>query len=199
MPGLTFLRFGADLVEHVDIVRALERLDQHEHLAAGFAKDVLELVLAVSGVYVDEDRADLGRCVLRGDPFIVVRRPNGDTVALLDPELEERLRGPIHNLVELAVGEPNILMDADDRFRVGIEIGNPIEALADRQPEKRRVRAAAVIASAGLPQGRRLGCNVHNVHRVHCCLCAHRFVIPFLADQMHPFTHSAESFARIRG
>jgi hypothetical protein len=81
--------------------------------AARLAQDVLQLVHAVGGVHVDEDRPDLRRGVLGDHPLVVVGGPDGDALAALDAEHQQGLGGAVHHFVELPVGEAEVLVHAD--------------------------------------------------------------------------------------
>ena len=81
----------AHVLDHVDVVRRLERRGGEQHPAARLGERVLQLVGAVGRVDVDEDHADLGRGVLQQRPLGVVRAPQPDPVARLEPEREEAL------------------------------------------------------------------------------------------------------------
>ena len=74
---------AAHLVDHRAVVARLERARRDEQLDAGLAQRVLDLVRAVRGVDVHEDRAGLRRRELDDHPLHAVRRPDPDAVALL--------------------------------------------------------------------------------------------------------------------
>ena len=77
---------GLDLVDHLHVVRRLERRRGEQHPAARLVEHVRQLVRAVRRVDVDEDHADVGRGVLQQRPLGVVRAPQPDPVAGLQPE-----------------------------------------------------------------------------------------------------------------
>ena len=92
----------AHLVDHGRVVARLERAGAEQQPHARLAQHVLELVRAVGGVDVDEDRADLGRRVLHEHPLGAVGRPDADAVARADPEMQQPGRRGVDRRVELA-------------------------------------------------------------------------------------------------
>ena len=110
---------AADLVDHRDVVRGLERLRADEQPAAGLLERVGELGRPVGGVDVHEDDARLRGRELRQRPLGAVRRPDADAVADLEPRGHERASEPVGRRVELRVGHAGSLVARDERRMVG--------------------------------------------------------------------------------
>ena len=107
---------GLDLVEHLHVVRRLERRSGEHHAAARLLEHVRQLVRAVRRVDVDEDHPDVGRGVLKQRPLGVVGAPQADPVAGLQPEPHQPGAEPLDPLRELVVGPPQSLVPRDQRL-----------------------------------------------------------------------------------
>ena len=80
---------GTHAVEDGGVVGGPEALRVQQETQPRLIDGVLELVRLVGRVDVDEDGADAGGRVLRDDPFVAVRRPDADPVALGDAACEQ--------------------------------------------------------------------------------------------------------------
>ncbi len=100
----------ADLLDHRCVVGRLERGRGDEHPAARLVERVLELGGAVGRVDVDEDHAGLGRRVLDEHPLAAVGTPDAQPVAGRQARGEQRPRGAVDLLVELRVGQAEVLV-----------------------------------------------------------------------------------------
>ena len=109
-----------DLLDHVDVVRRLERRSGEQHAAARLVEGEGQLVRAVRRVDVDQDHADLRRGVLHQRPLGVVRAPQADAVARLQPEPDQAAGEPGDPLGELRVGPPHALVAGDEGFAVAV-------------------------------------------------------------------------------
>ena len=89
---------------HVVAVPVRRRRDQHPH--AVLLDHELQLVAAVGGVDVDQDRPDLRRGVLQDGPFGAVGAPDADPLPLRDAQGEERTREAVDVVVQFGVAPP---------------------------------------------------------------------------------------------
>jgi hypothetical protein len=140
---------AADLVDHGGVVAGLERTGAEQQPHARLAQRVLELVRAIGGVDVDEDRADLGRRVLDDDPLRAVGRPDAHAVAHADPEAQQPGRRGVDRRLELRVGQAHVLVAADERGAVGEAGRRAREVDADGVAQQGRVGRAVAVGRGG--------------------------------------------------
>ncbi len=129
----------ADLLDHRDVVRRLERARGDQRPAAGLGERVAQLGRPVRRVDVDEHRADPRGGELRQHPLGAVRRPDPDPVARLDAEREQRAGEPVGLRVELGVAEADALVARDERLAAAVLGRHAPERGADRLLEQRRL------------------------------------------------------------
>ena len=108
-------QFGRELAQHADIVRGLETLGQDQRLAADLVERVFKLGDAIGRIDVDQDEPGLGGGELGEHPFAVVRRPDADAVARLQPERQQPGGEPVDRLLQLAVAHAHVLVAHDQR------------------------------------------------------------------------------------
>ena len=97
-------RFGADRVEHANVVGRLEPLDEEQRAGLGVAQRVLKLMGTIGRIDVHEHRADDGGAELHKDPLGVVRCPDGYAVATRYAQRDERFRDTTAFVSQLRVG-----------------------------------------------------------------------------------------------
>src|SRR5207244_1722023 len=117
-----------DLVEHRHVIGAAKAPRRDHDRDAGLLERVLELPPAVRRIDVDQDRARLGRRVLRDQPLGAVRAPEADAIAALDVERDQSARDALDFDPELAVREALLLMTGDERVAGGMRGADAIEA-----------------------------------------------------------------------
>src|SRR5262249_40956723 len=121
---------------------------EYERRAARLPERVLQLVRAIGGGDVDQDRADLGRCGLREDPFGMGWRPDADAVAFDQAPRHQSAREGIARLPKLPVGVAQSLMAGDQRLLLRNLLHDLIEEFADRSAEERNVAGPMNIGKA---------------------------------------------------
>ena len=130
---------GRDLLDHVHVVRRLERRGGEQHPAARLVERVGQLVGPVGRVDVDEDDADLRRGVLQQRPLGVVRAPQPDPVTRLEPEADQAPGAAAHPLAELGVGPAHTLMAGHEGLDVAVGGDGAGQVGADGLVEQRDV------------------------------------------------------------
>ena len=116
----------AHLVHHRAVVAGLELGRGDEQPQAGLVQRVGELVGAVGGVDVDQDRPDL-RGGVRDRPLGAVRGPDAHPVALRDAGAEQAAGERVHVAVELGVGPAAAGGDLHQRLATGVLARDPRE------------------------------------------------------------------------
>jgi hypothetical protein len=129
----------ADLLDHPRIVARLERRSRDEDLDRRLVEDVLQLVGPIGRVDVDEDRADLGRCVLHERPLGAVGRPDPDPVALDDPTAGEPAGQRVDVGGERGIRPALARCAVDQRLVFGEAGGRGVEVGRDRLVQEREV------------------------------------------------------------
>ena len=136
------------------------RGDQHAH--AVLLDHELELVAAVGGVDVDQDRPDLRGGVLQDGPLGAVGAPDADPLALRDAQGEERTRQAVDVVVQLGVAPPpGLFAGHRGRLDQGIVVReprrDPFEVRANGFLEQRDVSVPGCVSKHGvtLPTVRR--------------------------------------------
>jgi hypothetical protein len=132
--ALRLARIVADLerrLEDLERVRhhgAEHRLDQPD-LRLAVVDDVADLVRAPEEVDRDRDGADLRAGEIRLDELRAVAGDEQDRIAALHAAVEQRVREPVRQRVQVVVGEPPVAVD--DRFGVALAPGRAREDVAD--------------------------------------------------------------------
>ena len=145
-------QLAADLLDHRDVVGALERGRRDQRPAAGLADRVGQLGGAVGGVEVDEHDPRLGGRVLDQDPLGAVRAPDaraGRPAA--SPEREQPAGEAVDRRAELGVGVAQALVAGDQRLAVRVALDRLVEVRADRLAQQRRRRGAVDVGGAAFP------------------------------------------------
>src|SRR5262249_31426475 len=125
------------LAQHCNVIDVSETRSGDENRYARLPERVLELAKAVRRIDVHEDRADLGRAVLRNHPLCWTRTPDTAAIAPFDAEREESARDPFDFFSESPEREAALLMAGDERLARAVCCRDSIEALADRFAEQR--------------------------------------------------------------
>ncbi len=136
---LEFRAVGGDLLDHRDVVGALEVRRCHEQLAAGLVEDVLEFGGPVGGVDVDEHDTGLGRGELHQHPLGTIGRPDAHTITGGQSRGDQAASELVDPLVELGVGPADVLVADDERLAVPMSGDGALEVRADRLTDQRRV------------------------------------------------------------
>ena len=89
------LQLWAEAHHHLRVVGRAEAGGEDERRAARLIQRVLQLMQAVRGVDVDQNRANLGRGELGDRPFSAVGRPDADAVALLHAKRHQSTRAAV--------------------------------------------------------------------------------------------------------
>ncbi len=132
-----------DLAHHGHVVRPPEGARHHQGRHAGLLERVLELVEAVGGVHVHQDRAHPRGRVLHDHPLLPVRRPDADPVALLHAAHHQAARHARGLLPELPPGGAVALLHRHERLAVGEPLRRAPQVLPDGLAEERPGRGAA--------------------------------------------------------
>ena len=149
--GVQFARmgrrqFGRQRVDHADIVAGLEARRGDQRLAADLVQRVFDLGQAVGGVDVDQDQPGLGGGVLGDDPLGVVRRPDADAIAGLQPKGDKAGGEGIDVRRQFRPCPVDALL-ADDQAGTVAEAGDgAVEMDPDRVADHRLVRGAVHVA-----------------------------------------------------
>ena len=93
----------------------------------------------VGRVDVHENRANLGRRVLRHNPLGVIGRPDAKSFACVDPQCHQSAGEAIDLGLELAIGVAQILVAADQCFAVLLTLRDAVEHIANRGADQRDV------------------------------------------------------------
>ena len=141
------VQLGSDRAQHADVVGALERGGGDEGLAPDAGERVLHLVPPVGGVDVDEHDPRPRRRELGHDPLRVVRRPDAEPVALLEPEGHEAGGERVGPGPQLPVRPADALVAHDEGLPIGRLLGDPVERLPDRLAEERLYGGAVGVAA----------------------------------------------------
>ena len=128
---------GATASEHVQIVGLAEPRGQDQGRDPGLAQGIGQLGGPVGRVDVDQDGPDLGRGVLQDHPLGVVRRPDPDPLATLDPQPQQTPGHHLHRPMELGIGQAHPLMHAHQGIVIGDPGHRPVQVLPDRLPQQR--------------------------------------------------------------
>jgi hypothetical protein len=131
-----------DLVDHRPVVGRLERLGRDEHADAGLLHHVLQLVRAVGGVDVHQDRADARGGVLHEHPLRDVRRPDADPLPLRDAERQQAPGEAVDLGVEPVVRPALAARDVDERLPVPDAGRGAAQVGPDRLAEQRLGRGS---------------------------------------------------------
>ena len=120
---------AADLIQHVfDFAHTVCRIDRHQ------------------------DNADPRGGELREQPFVAVRRPNTDPVALLEAELQKAVCQRVDLPLELGPGPTHVLFREDGRLAVGEFSSRVLEDVGDRAPPEFGAGRAHDMGDAALRQ-----------------------------------------------
>ena len=133
---------GGHLLDHPAVVAGLERRGGAQQSHARLADRVGQLVRAIRGVDVDEDRPDPRRGELDDRPLGAARRPHADAVAGLDPDRQQAAGDRIDVAVELGPGPSASGGELDQRFALGMGSDGARQVGPDRLLEQRRRRLA---------------------------------------------------------
>ncbi len=96
LPGRRTGQFRGQLIEHGEVVAALERTGTDEGPTAHVVDGKGQLVAAVGGIDADHDGPDAGRGKLHQAPLDVVRRPDAHPIPRPDPERQQAQRQPVY-------------------------------------------------------------------------------------------------------
>ena len=134
---------AAHLLDHAAVVAGLERLRRDERRDAGLAEDVLQLVGAVAGVDVDEDRADLGGGELHQGPLRAVGRPDADPVTGPHPDGQQSASEPVDVSLQRGIRPSPALGHVDEGLAVAEASHRLVEVVADRLLDEGRLGLTA--------------------------------------------------------
>ena len=149
-PGRQARQLRRQFVEHGDVVAALQRRGGDQRLAADLVQRIFQLGQAVGRVDVDEDEPGFRRRELGDHPLRIVRRPDADAVAGLQPERQQPGREGVDPLLQLAIGPAQILLPYDQCIAIGPALCGRVEVFAQCLADQRLLAAAMHIAAAQL-------------------------------------------------
>ena len=140
-------------VQHLHVVRGLERGRGDDRRAADFGQREFELAQTIGGIDGDENESCFGGGKLRQRPFRPVQRPHPDPRAALEAEREKARRQRIDAFGKLFPGPAHVMARRNQRLAIAPPRGGLIEAAPDGVAEQRRVGGAADVAVGGVGQG----------------------------------------------
>ena len=171
-------QFGRELAQHADIVRGLEALGQDQRFAADLVERVFKLGDAIGRIDVDQDEPGLGGGELGEHPLAVVRRPDADAIARLQPERQQPGGELVDGLLQLAVAHAHLLVAHDQRRPVRPSAARGIEELPDGFAEKRLFARAEDVTLRQRRHGCFLPLNFFGIIPVMPALVAGIHVLP---------------------
>ena len=135
----------AHFVEHRCVVGTPERRRREDRAHRRLVEHVLQLVGAICGIDVHQNRADLSGGVLDHHPLGTIRRPDPDPVAGLGAAFDQRGGDPAGRFEELGIGPAAAGRALDQRLPVRKRRGRSGQVVADRLVEKRRTVRSGVV------------------------------------------------------
>ena len=145
-----FGKLGQQRVQHLHVVRGLERGRGHDRGAADLCQGEFEFAEAIGRVDGDEDDAGLGGGKLRQRPFRPVERPDADPRAAFQPEREKAGRQRIDAFGEFLPGPADIVARRNQRLAVAPAPHRVIEALPDGVAQQRRIGGAGNVTGGSI-------------------------------------------------
>ena len=147
--------FGERLPGHAGVVAVAVRRRRDQHPHAVLLDHEFQLVAAVRGIDVDQDRPDLGRRVLQDGPLGAVRAPDADPVTLGHAQGEQRACHAVDVVVQLGVAPapglfPRHRRGLDQGVLVGEPGHDPFEIVADGFLEQRDVSVPGCVCKHGV-------------------------------------------------
>ena len=131
LAGLRVCPLGCQFAQHAEVVTGLEAGHGDQRFAVDLVQRVLDFCRAVRRVDVDQNQADFGRGQLHQHPFGIVVRPDADALARLQAQAEQRAGEAVGLNLQFAVAVAAALMNADQRFVVGLAGRDGIEKRTD--------------------------------------------------------------------
>ena len=147
-----FGELGQQRVQHLHVVRGLERGRGHDRGAADLGQREFEFAEAIGRIDGDEDDAGFRGGKLRQRPFRPVERPDADPRAALQPQREKAGRQRIDALGEFLPGPADIMARRNQRLAVAPAPHREIEALPDGVAQQRRIGGAANVTGCWFGQ-----------------------------------------------
>src|SRR5690242_1493176 len=141
-------QLGRKRLHHLDVAGGAEVWGEHQRVAARLVQGVFQLVEAVARIDVDQYRADLGRGILRNRPLGVGRRPDANTITLLDAKRHETSCEATHLILKLTPGIAQALVARDERVTVREPRDGAIKRVTDSHAKQWRLACATDIAPA---------------------------------------------------
>ena len=138
----THCELGGQFAQHPDVVTGFELRRGDQGDAAGLVQGVFELGQPIGRVDVDENEAGLCGGELGDHPFGVVRRPDADAVAALEPQRQQPCSKGVDPFFQLPVCPADLLMADNQCIALAKALDDPIEMHADRIADKRRATRA---------------------------------------------------------
>src|SRR5580704_7279958 len=126
----------ADAMKHRAVVRLTETSSHQQEAHTGLVKRVLELGRLIRGVDRDQDRPNPRGRELNNNPFVAIRRPDADAVALTDAVGDQCPRGEVDLVPQLAVGGSLALVANNQRLPIPEAVPRTAEILAERLVEE---------------------------------------------------------------
>ena len=124
-PGSELGKLRHQRVDHLHVVRGLERGRGDDRGAADLVQREFELGQAIGGIDGDEDQPGLGGGELRQRPFRAVQRPDADPFAALQAEREEARGQRVDALGEFGPGPAHIVAWRDQRLAIAPALRRP--------------------------------------------------------------------------
>ncbi|SKV70685.1 Uncharacterised protein [Mycobacteroides abscessus subsp. abscessus] len=106
---------------------------------------VSQLVSAVGGIDIDQNRTDLRSGVLHQHPLGAIRSPDTDPVTGRDTQRHEPACNAIDLRIKLTIGPSTVARYIDEGIDIGMSPGYPFEVFPDRFLDDRREGSPGVI------------------------------------------------------
>ena len=145
--------FRRQLAQHAHIIAGLERIRGDQRLAADFVERVVELGEPIGRIDVDQDQSGLGGGELGDRPLGVVRRPDADAVAGVEPKRQQARGKGVDLGFQLAIAPAHALLAHDERVAVRPSGCHLVEMHAEGFADQRRHRNPVGIALRELGHG----------------------------------------------
>ena len=151
--GSAAVDFRRQLAQHADIVAGLERIRGDQRLAADLVERIVELGESIGRIDVDQDQSGLGGGELRDHPLGIVRRPDADAVAGVEPERQQSRGKGVDLGFQLAIAPAHALLAGDERVAVRPSRCHLVEMHAEGFADQRHAGGAVDIALRELGHG----------------------------------------------
>ena len=128
---LCFGELGHQCVQHLHVVRGLERGGRDERGAPDLGQREFEFAQAIGGIDGDENEPGFGGGKLRQRPFRTIERPDADARATFEAERQKAGGQRIDSLRQFFPGPPDAVARRNQRLAITPAPGGVIESSAN--------------------------------------------------------------------